>query len=201
MIRIAGHCLLFIVIAVSGCKVRTISDGKPPRDGVLKMEVTDPKYGVLKTEEQYREGHLVFVEGRFQNGSIAFQRLPMIDNYDLDTTVWFYPSGKMFYQHVSSDDRTIFFKELFEDGAVRIVSDTSISNEFYPDGTKNCTIKYQNGFVVSIDGWYRNGKRREQSEWLNDARHGIRREWDSTGRLTVNEKYQRGTLITGSTKQ
>lgn len=195
MIRFITFSIAVLMIGVSSCKVRTISDGKPPRDGSMKKEISNPKYGPMQSEEHYRDGRLELVEGRYTNGTLAFKRYPPSGENDLDTTIWYYPSGQLYYHHVSSDDRIMHFKEYFEDGALKIESDTSISNEYYQNGTKNCTIRYSNGFVVQIERWHENGTMVERSEWRNDVRHGVRREWDSTGTQIVSERYVHGALM------
>jgi antitoxin component YwqK of YwqJK toxin-antitoxin module len=182
-------CVLLMLFAAAGCKVRTISQGKPPRDGVFKRNIVDPKYGTLHTEEHYQDGVLKYVKGNYRNGVRAFERFK---DANRDSSIWFFPSGPMNYCIVSINDRVMSFRELYESGAVKLESDTSVSREYYPGGEKNCTIRYKDGLVVSIERWYENGRRQELSEWLNDQRHGRRFEWDETGKQTVKEYYVNG---------
>jgi antitoxin component YwqK of YwqJK toxin-antitoxin module len=191
-IIIAAVMLLF---TANGCKVRTVSQGKPPRDGVVTKEVNDAKYGKIKEELFYREGRLEYVQGTFDNGKRAYEKYLVPHDGIVDSTVWFYPSGALNFTIVSADERILRFKELYENGAVRMISDTSESNEFYIGGQKNCRILYENSSVISIERWFENGKRMEYSEWQHELRHGKHQEWDSTGRSVINDKYQRGTLL------
>lgn len=194
-IRSIAAVLVVVVILSAGCKVRKISDGKPPRDGVVKKELNDPRYGTIQAEDHYRDGRLYYSKGFYGSGATAFERFWHPNENVVDSMVSYFPTGKVNYVMVSSDNRILSFREYFEDGVTKIVSDTSRSDEFYHNGTKSCTILFQNSMTVSIERWYENGKRMEYSEWKNDQRHGKRFEWDSAGQQTVKEFYRQGTLI------
>ncbi|MCK9410263.1 MAG: hypothetical protein M0R68_14140, partial [Bacteroidetes bacterium] len=189
---------VILVIVSAGCKVRRISDGKPPKDGVVLRETIDQKYGPIHAEDHYRDSRLRYVKGTYSSGTLAYERFLNREVGRLDSTAWYFPSGQLMFTMVLGYDRMLFFTEYYENGTVRVHSDTTKSNEFYLSGKKNCTIVYQNGFIVLIERWYENGKKLELSEWKNDQRHGKRCEWDSTGRLTVNEFYAQGKLKNSS---
>jgi antitoxin component YwqK of YwqJK toxin-antitoxin module len=193
--RSIAVALVVVMIVSAGCKVRRISDGKPPHDGVVKKEVKDPRYGTMQAEDHYRDGRLYYSRGFYSGGTTAFERFWHPNEFVVDSTVSYFPSGKMSSVMISSDNLILSFREYFEDGATRIVSDTSRNDEFYHNGTKSCTILFRNGMAESIERWYENGRRMELSEWKNDQRHGKRFEWDSAGRQTVKEFYRQGTLI------
>lgn len=182
-----------IMVVCTGCKVRRISDGKPPRDGVVVSEQNDSRFGKIRTEQHYREGKQVYTKGQFGNGRLAFERFNDIAGGMLDSTAWFFPSGTLFYTIVTSDERMIMFKEYSEDGALRAASDTVVSNEFYPDGKRSGTTRFENGAVISIERWHQNGRRAEVSEWRNDRRNGRYDVWDSAGRALISEWYVNGT--------
>lgn len=184
-----------VLLLTDGCTIRRISDGKPPRDGVVQKEVQDPRYGTLRTEDHYKDGRLVYSKGLYRNGVVVFERFPNRGEGGLDSSVWFFPSGTLYYMLIGSDDRIIRFREFFENGAVRIVSDTSQTDEFYRSGRPSARLRSQNGSIVAIDHWFENGRKAEYSEWLNDQRHGIRNEWDSLGRQTVRERYEHGVRL------
>jgi antitoxin component YwqK of YwqJK toxin-antitoxin module len=191
--RIMMIAALFALLC-TGCKVRRISDGKPPRDGVVVSQRNDPRFGMIRTEQHYREGKQVYLKGEYGDGRLAFERFNGIAGGTLDSAAWFFPSGALFHTLVTTDERIIRYKEYFEDGALRIDSDTTVNNEFYQSGKKYVVIRYENGSVVSIERWFENGKHAEVSEWRNERRHGRYETWDSTGRSLINERYVNGTM-------
>lgn len=182
---------LLFALLLTGCTVRRISDGKPPKDGVVHREMQDPLHGPLQGEDQYQNGVLVRTEMRFRNGVKAFERFYGMN----DSTVNYYPTGRTMHILVSNEQNIVSFQEFYDDGAVKVISDPVLNTEYYRNGAVASRMQFKNGLITTIDRWFGNGRRAEHSEWLNDARHGQRIEWDSTGRIVVNERYTHNVKI------
>jgi antitoxin component YwqK of YwqJK toxin-antitoxin module len=183
--------IIFCALILTGCTVRRISDGKPPKDGVVQREMVDQIHGPLRGEDRYENGVLVRTEMRFKNGKRALERFYGVN----DSTVYYFRTGHTMHILVTNVQGIISYRENFEDGTVRIESDTSYTTEYYRNGTIASRMQYQNGLITTVDRWFENGKRAEHSEWLNDARNGKRMEWDSTGRVLIDERYEHNVKI------
>lgn len=193
-VRTAFGILLFMLTA-TGCTVRRISDNQPPKNGTISREIQDHVFGPIDMVETYKDGHLIRKVGTFKNGVTAYDYHLRNGEREVDSLVSNYPSGQRRFVMILKNDVILSNQEWYEDGAVKVLSDSVLIREYYSDGTLRSRTTMAQGSVVSTESWYPGGRRWEFVEWKNDQYHGMFRMWDSTGRLTVDERYRNGTLV------
>lgn len=187
--------VLITLLLSFGCKIRRVSDGKPPRDGVMTKTRKEITGEIMSVEEEYKEGLLVSETVRYADSTIASERFLRVLDRPTDSMRSYYRNGRLQFLLVSNDTDRIYMKGYFEDGALQIVGDTSSTIEYYENGNKKFSSLMRRRQIYQVNEWYQNGKLREMSEWWNDKRNGKRIAWDSTGKLVTNELYKDGVKI------
>ncbi len=187
--------VIITMVSVFGCKIRTINDGKPPRDGVLKVSRENRFYGKLEVEEHYKNGQLEIMKAWYDNGKTAFENYYKNDNRLYDSLISYYRNGQTRSMTLQQDTGRIQYREYYENGTVKVSADSELNRAFYESGEKESDIKFKQGQVVKVMKWYPNGRLSDESEWWSDKRNGKWFEWDSTGKQIRNEKYKNNVKI------
>lgn len=182
--------LTIVLLSTSGCKIRTISDGKPPHNGVFKREIENSPFGKLTSEEHYVDGQLRYVKTKYDNGNTAYERFITDGIRQYDSNVSYYRNGQLQTAFSFDGDKVLQLKEYYENGSLKGLSDTTMSEEFYENGHKKTQTLFRGGQVIKISKWFSTGKPKEAADWWKDKRNGQWKEWDSTGKQTRNERYK-----------
>jgi len=191
--RLLITCIGTIVFFV-GCKVRTINDTKVPQNGIVKKEVTLNGERIM-AEEFYHDGLRIKELGRFRDDTLAYERFYRSGGRSTDSARSYYRSGTIRMIIVSNDTARVSLKSYYENGTLEAEVDSASSKEYYDDGSKKFEALMKHHQIYLVTKWYRNSSKKERSEWWNDQRNGQWIEWDSTGRITRNEKYKNGVRI------
>ncbi len=184
-----------LVITANGCKIRRISDGKPPKNGIFTgtdKGVTGEKMFV---EKEYRDGEMIRETIRFQNQQLASERFLKAGGRTTDSLRLYYRSGQLQSMMVANDSDRIFVRGYFENGMLQFAGDTAASVEYYESGHVKYRTELQKRQIYRVLQWYENGTAKELSEWQNDKRNGRWIKWDSTGAMIHNELYDNGKQI------
>ena len=190
-----------LLLAAVGCRQRAPQDGivaKKNSDGT----VTETHYAAGKRIQQT----VITSEGNKRSESFAFYFNPQIqkpfqiESPDKDSIVEYGPKGQIMSwvtRRSSGDgsDAVITGKWFDEKGNIISESDSTGMRIYYT----NRQLQYERkvtGTKKEIQTYYdSSGVKREEWETLNKMRHGIRREYDNHGRITVNELYDNGKKI------
>ncbi len=190
--------MIVLMFAAAGCKVRTISEGKPPRDGVYKTTRTDffaRQKRDLEAEEHYRDGKMVKLIAWFDNGKTAFEYHTRSETREYDSTISFFRNGRTRVIMVWQDTNRVFYREYYENGFLKTRADSELNEEFFESGQKKLSSTFKNGEIVLVRRWHENGKLKELGEWKNDRRNGKWIEWDTAGNVTRNDLYRDGAFV------
>ncbi|MFA6456005.1 MAG: hypothetical protein WCW40_04220 [Bacteroidota bacterium] len=188
--------VLCVAFMVCGCKIRTISDGKPPKDGVIKSTRKMMNGETMEMEEHFKNSQLVREVMRFDNKNLAYERFFRTDEHPTDSMRNYYRNGQLSLLLVMNDTNRVILRGYYENGTLQAYGDTAKNIEYFDNGKKQSETLSKTGQIYKILRWYRNGLKAEESDWWNDRRNGIWREWDSTGTTVRNERYRDGQLVT-----
>lgn len=197
------HLLIcsLILMTLAGCRQRA------PQDG---MTSTIEKDG-SKTETSYENGRMIKQVSYSSSGMkqsemfYFFQTSGMNSIYhqqspDKESVVVYGSKGQIVTNLIRqrSDDGAsmlVIGKRYTDDGKLITVEDSTGLRIFYTNGQVQLEKKVIGEKRERQTYYDTAGTKREEWETLNGLRHGIRREYNAQGKMTVNELYDNGNRV------
>ena len=100
------------------------------------------------------------------------------------------------FKWIENNENHYLYEEFFETGKARRREGTQVRKWEYYDEQGDPTLFYiHNGDRITEIMFYHGSKKQEESDYLNGTRDGKWFQWDSTGKMTRNEIYQKGIKI------
>jgi antitoxin component YwqK of YwqJK toxin-antitoxin module len=131
-----------------------------------------------------------------KDGRKIYESTSWIKEGVMDTLYQYYSSGEIEYLYLTMNERPKYLKGFYKNGVLKKFGDSLglEKEEWYENGNRKSFLLWKDGQVIERREWHENGNKKLISQWREDKLHGIWKEWDETGNVTRNEKYQNGKL-------